>query len=195
MKSGDYARAGVPMLPNVAGPDETRRQIWLYTLAFVPATLAPIPLGFGGLAYTVIGGATAVAMLGLTWRVYRVREGEAAAKAAQRPCIRLTTKSCIGSVPVSQVLPMLAEHGFGLYSAVARPRDPGSVLNETKLPEKNHERAGDITPEPTPEQAGSQEAVRAAGRGFRRSRSRSCSTAFGGPVLSRRTNRQDGSPA
>jgi len=119
VKSGDYARAGVPMLPNVAGPDETRRQIWLYTLAFVPATLAPIPLGFGGLAYTVIGGATAVAMLGLTWRVYRVREGEAAAKAAQR----LFGFTILHLFILFAVL--LAEHGLGLYSAVPALVIPG----------------------------------------------------------------------
>src|SRR5947209_16396935 len=38
---GDYARAGVPMLPVVAGAKETRRQILLYTLALVPLSLVP----------------------------------------------------------------------------------------------------------------------------------------------------------
>jgi protoheme IX farnesyltransferase len=37
VKSGDYARAGIPMMPNVAGPDSTRRQILAYTLLLVPA--------------------------------------------------------------------------------------------------------------------------------------------------------------
>src|SRR5215472_8147800 len=42
---GDYAAAGVPMLPVVAGPGETKRQMLLYTLILWPATLAPWLLG------------------------------------------------------------------------------------------------------------------------------------------------------
>ena len=52
-RSADYARAGVPMLPNVAGSLETRRQILLYTLILVPVTLAPWPLGFVGAIYGI----------------------------------------------------------------------------------------------------------------------------------------------
>jgi protoheme IX farnesyltransferase len=65
----DYRRAGVPMLPVVAGAKETRRQILLYTLILVPLTLAPYLLGFSGIPY----GVTA-AVLGLLFleRVYRV---------------------------------------------------------------------------------------------------------------------------
>ncbi len=65
----DYRRAGVPMLPVVAGAKETRRQILLYTLVLVPLTLVPFLMGFSGLPY----GVTA-ALLGLVFlkRVYRV---------------------------------------------------------------------------------------------------------------------------
>src|SRR6266568_5146052 len=42
----DYRRAGVPMLPVVAGARETRRQIVLYTLLLLPLSLAPWLLGF-----------------------------------------------------------------------------------------------------------------------------------------------------
>jgi protoheme IX farnesyltransferase len=49
----DYERAGVPMLPVVAGPRETRRQVLVYTLLLVPLTLAPWLLGFSGLLYGV----------------------------------------------------------------------------------------------------------------------------------------------
>src|SRR3954463_15097415 len=55
----DYRRAGVPMLPVVAGARETRRQIVLYTLLLVPLTLAPFFLGFSGMVYGV-----AAALLG-----------------------------------------------------------------------------------------------------------------------------------
>ncbi|WP_235017036.1 heme o synthase [Tistlia consotensis] len=50
-RAGDYARAGVPMLPVVAGPEATRRQMLLYTLVLLP--LAPLPslLGIAGPLY------------------------------------------------------------------------------------------------------------------------------------------------
>ena len=38
----DYERVGVPMLPVVAGPDETRRQILLYSLLLVPLAMLPV---------------------------------------------------------------------------------------------------------------------------------------------------------
>jgi protoheme IX farnesyltransferase len=47
----DYARAGVPMLPVVAGARETRKQILLYTALLVPLTLAPVAMGFAGWLY------------------------------------------------------------------------------------------------------------------------------------------------
>jgi protoheme IX farnesyltransferase len=47
----DYANAGVPMLPVVAGERSTRTQIGLYTLPMVAAAIAPWPLGLTGALY------------------------------------------------------------------------------------------------------------------------------------------------
>ena len=47
----DYERVGVPMLPVVAGPAETRRQIWLYSLVLVVLALVPSFIGMAGIAY------------------------------------------------------------------------------------------------------------------------------------------------
>lgn len=47
----DYANAGVPMLPVVAGERTTRTQIGLYTLPMVAAAIAPWPLGLTGAIY------------------------------------------------------------------------------------------------------------------------------------------------
>ena len=44
----EYARAGVPMLPVVAGAAETRRQIFIYTLLVVPISFLPALLGIAG---------------------------------------------------------------------------------------------------------------------------------------------------
>ncbi len=52
-RSDDYARAGVPMLPVVAGEKETRRQILIYSLILAPLALAPVALGTVGWIYGV----------------------------------------------------------------------------------------------------------------------------------------------
>lgn len=52
-RNGDYTRAGVPMMPVVAGPDATKRQILVYTLALLPVAAAPYAVGTGGLAYLI----------------------------------------------------------------------------------------------------------------------------------------------
>lgn len=56
----DYAQAGVPMLPVVAGERVTRRHIGLYTIPMAVAAIAPWPLGLTGMIY----GAVAIAATG-----------------------------------------------------------------------------------------------------------------------------------
>lgn len=68
-RSDDYARAGVPMLPVVAGARETRKQILIYTVALLPITAAPYLLGGAGLVYL---GAAAALGAGFLWRALRV---------------------------------------------------------------------------------------------------------------------------
>lgn len=78
-RRGDYDKAGVPMLPVVAGDAATRRQILLYSLVLVPATLAPVAIGLSGLVYGVgaLGlGACFIAGAVAVWR----ETGEAAAR-------------------------------------------------------------------------------------------------------------------
>ncbi len=53
-RSGDYARAGVPMMPVVRGKLSTRRQIFAYTLALVPLGIAPAAIGLGGPLYLAV---------------------------------------------------------------------------------------------------------------------------------------------
>jgi heme o synthase len=66
--SGDYAAAGVPMLPVVRGESETRRQILLYSLVLFATTLLLVPVGHMGPVYT-----TAAVLLGGSF-VYRALE-------------------------------------------------------------------------------------------------------------------------
>jgi protoheme IX farnesyltransferase len=65
---GDYARAGVPMLPVVSGDRETRLQITLYSLLLLAASLVLFAIGALGYLYLVAalllgGGLVALAVL------------------------------------------------------------------------------------------------------------------------------------
>jgi protoheme IX farnesyltransferase len=83
VKSGDYEKAGVPMMPNVRGADHTRLEILIYSVLLAPLGVAPWLLGFASPVYgalSIIGGAL---FLHRAWRVYRVREGAAAEKIAK----------------------------------------------------------------------------------------------------------------
>jgi protoheme IX farnesyltransferase len=80
----DYERAGVPMLPVVAGLEETRRQILIYSLLLVPLATTPFFVGLGGPAYLAASILMGGMFLWLAWAVFRAREGVAADKAAKR---------------------------------------------------------------------------------------------------------------
>jgi len=69
----DFARAGIPMMPNVAGEVSTRWQIMLYTLTLVPLGIAPWLLGFAGPIYAAVSIVTGAIMLLLAWQVLRER--------------------------------------------------------------------------------------------------------------------------
>jgi len=83
-RSDDYARAGVPMLPVVAGPDVTRLQILLYTLVLVAVAFAPWPLGYFDAVYGITSLVLGAGMLALAINVYRRRQGSAALRATRR---------------------------------------------------------------------------------------------------------------
>jgi len=76
----DYARAGIPMLPVVAGEQETRRQILIYTLILAPLGVAPWLMGYAGPLYGIAAVATGAAMIVLALRVRAERQGHAASK-------------------------------------------------------------------------------------------------------------------
>jgi heme o synthase len=81
-RADDYARAGIPMLPVVAGAEETRRQILVYTLLLLPVGLSPWLLGHAGALYGAVAIAAGALMVALAWRVRSERDaaGEQAAK-------------------------------------------------------------------------------------------------------------------
>jgi protoheme IX farnesyltransferase len=84
IKSDEYGRAGVPMLPNVAGPDRTRLEILLYSLLLAPVGLAPYLLGFASAIYGLIAAASGAFLIWLATTVFLRRRGVAATSAAWR---------------------------------------------------------------------------------------------------------------
>ena len=80
----DYERAGVPMLPVVAGPKETRRQIVLYSLLLVPLAITPVFIGLGHACYAVTSVLLGAVFLYLAFQVARITEGREADQAARR---------------------------------------------------------------------------------------------------------------
>jgi protoheme IX farnesyltransferase len=108
----DYRRAGIPMLPVVAGARETRRQILFYTIILVPLTLVPYLIGFSGWLYGVTAG-----MLGLVFleRVYRVMTDRQDAQG----------NSLTGDVPAKAAFKYSILYLFALFGALALDRLAG----------------------------------------------------------------------
>src|SRR5688572_21435538 len=65
----DYSRAGVPMLPVVAGARVTRIQIMLYAVPMAVAAVAPWPLGLAGIVYGIAAAVLSLAFLLLSLQV------------------------------------------------------------------------------------------------------------------------------
>jgi protoheme IX farnesyltransferase len=78
-RTDDYAKAGVPMLPVVAGPRETKRQMLLYTLVLWPVSLAPWLLGVAGGFYGAAALLLSALFTGAAIRVWR-DDGERSAR-------------------------------------------------------------------------------------------------------------------
>ena len=77
-REGDYAKAGVPMLPVVAGKEETRRQILIYAALLLPLSLAPVALGMAGAFYGAVAATMGAYFLWLAFRVRRARDDASA---------------------------------------------------------------------------------------------------------------------
>lgn len=72
-RNPDYAKAGVPMMPVVAGMESTKKQMLLYTVLLAPVALAPVFLGVAGWVY----GATAILLnAGFIYHAWRVLKSD-----------------------------------------------------------------------------------------------------------------------
>ena len=80
----DYAAAGIPMLPVVAGFQNTRRQIFLYSLPMAIAAVVPWPLGLAGAIYGVCAAVLSFVFLVLAARVLANRASDPAEMGAEK---------------------------------------------------------------------------------------------------------------
>jgi protoheme IX farnesyltransferase len=109
VRADDYARARIPMLPVVAGMQETRRQILLYSAVLVPVGAAPWLLGYAHAIYGMTALLAGAAMVALAWRVCSEGEGERGERAARR----LFAFSIVYLFVLFAVL--LVEDGLGVF--------------------------------------------------------------------------------
>ncbi|MEM5493762.1 heme o synthase [Hoeflea sp. AS16] len=75
-KSEDYGRAGIPMLPNVAGERATKNQIVLYAVLTAISGVVPTIMGFAGLAYGVVAAILGAAFIWYSVQVWRMPDGD-----------------------------------------------------------------------------------------------------------------------
>jgi heme o synthase len=74
VKSADYERAHVPMMPNVKGSQRTRLEILIYSLCLAPTGMLPYIMGFASPVYGVISALMGVGMVVLSLRVFLTSE-------------------------------------------------------------------------------------------------------------------------
>jgi protoheme IX farnesyltransferase len=126
-KQGDYEKAGVPMLPNVAGAPAARLQILVYTLLLAPLGLAPVATGLGGWLYGAVAAGMGAMFVVLAARVARSRAGEAGTDDADLYEVKKGDVAARDLFAFSILhlfslfAALLAEHGLGLYAATPVP--------------------------------------------------------------------------
>src|SRR6478736_656076 len=108
LRTRDYERAGVPMMPVVRGEDATRRQSLIYSLILPPLSMVPAIVGLGGGLYTVAAGFLGAFFVMFAYACYSERVGPDAERAAKN----LFAYSVLYLFLLFAAL--LVEQGFGL---------------------------------------------------------------------------------
>ena len=80
VKNDDYKQANIPMLPVVAGPKETRKQILIYALILAPTGLVPYSLSMSSLFYLVVAAVMGAIFVWLSFSLYKKPSDKAAWK-------------------------------------------------------------------------------------------------------------------
>jgi len=118
-RTDDYARAGVPMLPVVAGRAATTRQILIYSSLLVLASELPWVLGFAGTVYGVIAAICGALFLLLAGQL------NSSIEADRRAAHRLFVFSIFYLFVLFAAL--LIDHGSGSFSSMRSSHDGRTV--------------------------------------------------------------------
>jgi protoheme IX farnesyltransferase len=124
-RTDDYARAGVPMLPVIAGRAATTRQILVYSSLLVVASELPWVLGFASTVYGAIAAICGALFLLLALQLNRSIEAD------RRAAHRLFVFSISYLFVLFSVL--LVDHGSGSFSAMRSSRDGRGVSVHAEL--------------------------------------------------------------
>ena len=74
--SGDYAKAGVPMMPVVKGAKSTRLQILIYSLILAPLGFVPVLTGLGHILYGAVSAGGGALFVLMAYRLFRSTAGD-----------------------------------------------------------------------------------------------------------------------
>lgn len=95
----EYAEVNVPMLPVIAGNEETSKQIWWYTLLMVPATfLLVYPLGICGVLYAGIAAYLGWIFTRKAWQLLQAPDDRDTARSLFKYSILYLMLLCVGMV-------------------------------------------------------------------------------------------------
>ncbi len=83
-KCADYGRAGVPMLPNVAGERVTKNQIVVYSVLTAISGVVPAAMGMASLGYGLVAAALGIVFVWYAAQVWRMAEGDVKMIAAKK---------------------------------------------------------------------------------------------------------------
>ena len=83
-KSGDYKKAGIPMMPIVAGNRSTQRQILAYSLALAPLAVLPYFIGFAGIVYAGVSVVLGAIFVYLAFKLLQMPSDDKAMKPARK---------------------------------------------------------------------------------------------------------------
>ena len=110
-RDADYARAGVPMLPVVAGRRETKKQILVYTVLLTPVALTPVAIGLAGWLYGAVAAGLSLWFLQAAVTVWRTGDGHGESDGAAKRMFLISLA-----------------HLFGLFAALGADRALSGLL-------------------------------------------------------------------
>jgi protoheme IX farnesyltransferase len=122
--AGDYAEAGVPMMPVVRGVASTKRQILAYCLLLAPLGAAPAFTGLGGRLYLAIAVGGGLGLIALAIRLATARPAEGPLRRGHKETLYEVRPE---ARPARDVFAFSLIYLFGLFAALLLERVTGAA--------------------------------------------------------------------